>query len=229
MRLLLFDIDGTLLDTGGAGREALLDAGAEIFGVERSAMPPLDLAGATDGGVMRGLFRHFHLRDEPNLRQRFIAAYLRHLETHLQAADFPGTLLPGARDLVHALARRPDAFTLGLLTGNVRRGAALKLRRFDLHHSFPDGAFGDDADDRDLLGPVAVSRFEARLQRRLEPERVLVIGDTTKDVRCAAALGVRCLAVATGAHDRARLEQAGAWRCLNDLSDTSHVLDLLST
>ncbi len=227
MRLLLFDIDGTLLDTGGAGREALLDAGAEVFQIERAAMPPLDLAGATDGSVMRGLFQHFAVQDEPALRQRFITAYLVHLQARLHAGDFPGVLLPGTRALIQTLQTQPDAFALGLLTGNVRHGATLKLRRFDLHEPFADGAFGDDADDRDHLGPVAVRRFEALLQRRFDAGQVIVIGDTIKDVRCAAALGARCLAVATGAHDRALLEQEGAWRCLDNLSDTSQVLDLL--
>lgn len=227
MRLLLFDIDGTLIDTGGAGREALLDAGAEVFAIPRANMPPLDLAGATDGGVMSGLFRHFGFKDDTALRQRFVAAYLRHLKNRLHAEDFAGVLLPGVRALVAALSAFPDEFALGLLTGNVRHGASLKLLRFDLDAPFADGAFGDDADDRDLLGPVAVSRFEQRLGRRFAVERVLVIGDTIKDVRCAAALGARCLAVATGAHDRARLEQAGAWQCLDDLGDTGQVLDLL--
>ena len=227
MRLLLFDIDGTLLDTGGAGREALLDAGAEVFQIERAAMPPLDLAGATDGSVMSSLFQHFQVSDHPELRQRFIAAYLVHLQIRLEARDFPGLLLPGTRTLIEALQAQSDQFALGLLTGNVRDGAVLKLRRFDLHEPFADGAFGDDADNRDHLGPVAVRRFESLLQRRFDLDQVLVIGDTTKDVRCAAALGARCLAVATGAHDRTRLEQAGAWRCLDDLSDTDRVLSLL--
>ncbi len=227
MRLLLFDIDGTLIDTGGAGREALLDAGAEVFAVQRASLPPLDLAGATDGGVMSGLFRHFGIQDEDDLRRRFVSAYLRYLEARLNAEDFAGILLPGVRSLLEVLTACPDEFSLGLLTGNVRQGALLKLLRFDLRAPFADGAFGDDADDRDLLGPVAVSRFEQRLGRRFGNERVLVIGDTIKDVRCATALGARCLAVATGAHDRARLEQAGAWECLDNLNDTRQVLDLL--
>lgn len=103
-----------------------------------------------------------------------------------------------------------------------------KLRRFELNGWFAEGAFGDDAADRNVLGPIAVRRFDALLGRGFAEDQVIVIGDTTRDVACAQAMGARCLAVATGTHEREKLEQAGAWCCLDDLTDTDRVLDLLT-
>ena len=227
MRLLLFDIDGTLVDTRGAGLGALLDAVEEVLEVSREVVPPLDLAGATDGGVIRTLFAQFGRPDHPAARQTYIGNYLRHLERRLHDDLFAGVALPGVSELLQALAAVPDV-ALGLLTGNVRAGAETKLKRFNLHGFFRNGAFGDDAEDRNLLGPVAVKRFEAALGRDIKPEQVIVIGDTVRDVDCAAALGARCLAVATGTHDRQRLEGSSPRHCLDDLRDTARVLDLLT-
>lgn len=227
MRLLLFDIDGTLLDTRGAGLGALLDAVEEVFEVPRDLVPPLDLAGATDGGVMRFLLGSLGRRDEAALRQRYWESYLGHLERRLNEEAFAGVALPGVRGLMEALAGMPEV-RLGLLTGNVREGARRKLRRFELEAFFEEGAFGDDAEDRNLLGPVAVKRFESRAGRPIAVDEVVVIGDTVKDVACARALGARCLAVATGVHGRAGLVESGAWHCLDDLGDTERVVDLLT-
>ncbi len=231
MRLLLFDIDGTLVDTRGAGLTALLDAVEEVFERDRREIPTLDLAGATDFGVVQWLFQQLGRAPEPEIRDRYLTVYLRHLQRRLDESQFGGVELPGVRRLLEALgqlqAGQQERVALGLLTGNVREGAMRKLRRFDLAHWFGEGAFGDDAADRNLLGPIAVQRFDARLGRGFGPDQVLVIGDTTKDVACAQAMGARCLAVATGTHERERLEQAGAWRCLDDLTDTALVVEWL--
>jgi phosphoglycolate phosphatase len=226
MRLLLFDIDGTLVDTRGAGLAALLDAVEQVFEVDRESIPALDLAGATDGGVMRTLFGHLGIPDDLAIRARFIEAYLKRLEHRLNAAYFEGVTLPGVLELVQALSGEEQVM-MGLLTGNVRGGAEQKLRRFNLHSFFVDGSFGDDADDRNLLGPVAVKRFEERCGRGIMPAEVIVIGDTPRDVACAAAFGARCLAVATGVHGRTGLDGSGAWMCLDDLRDTRQVVELL--
>jgi phosphoglycolate phosphatase-like HAD superfamily hydrolase len=227
MRLLLFDIDGTLVDTRGAGLAALLDAVEEVFEVPRGSVPPLDLAGATDGAVLRALFQHLGLADEASLRQRYLTHYLKHLERRLHDDAFHGVSLPGVMGLITELARLPEV-GLGLLTGNVRAGAGHKLKRFGLDAFFEEGAFGDDADDRNLLGPVAVRRFESRVGRAIPVDEVIVIGDTVKDVACAKALGARCLAVATGVHGRAGLVESGAWHCLDDLEEVAKVVELLT-
>jgi phosphoglycolate phosphatase len=227
MRLLLFDIDGTLMDTRGAGLAALLDAVEDVFEVGRDTVPALDLAGATDGGVMRSLFGSLGREDDVEVRRRYLECYLGHLKRRLNDEAFVGVALPGVFELMEALVTVPDV-KLGVLTGNVRVGAEHKLRRFALDHYFEDGAFGDDADDRNLLGPVAVKRFESQLGMSIPADEVIIIGDTVKDVACARAFGARCLAVATGVHGRTGLVESGAWVMLDDLQDTAKVVSLLT-
>jgi phosphoglycolate phosphatase len=225
--LLLFDIDGTLLDTGGAGAGALLDAAEAVFGVRREELPPLDLAGATDGGVIRKIFedaRHDHCEEKA---YAFRECYLQRLHERLQHRDFSGRLLDGVMPLLSHLQSR-HGFSIGLLTGNIRRGAEIKLKRFSIDHHFADGGFGDDGEHRNDLGPVAVSRMERATGRRFGPEQIIVIGDTPKDIACAHAMGARCLAVATGRFKRVELAAFQPWRVLDDLADWERVLEALA-
>lgn len=225
-RLLLFDIDGTLLDTGGAGGSALLDAAEEVLDVKREDLPPLDLAGATDGAVIRKIFTDAgHLLDEDKA-EAYRLSYLRHLKYRLHHEDSLGKLLPGVISLLSRLAD-DDRFFIGLLTGNLRHGANLKLERFGISHYFRDGGFGEDGEHRNLLGPVAVTRMEKASSRSFRSEQVIVIGDTPKDIACAHAMSARCLAVATGKFDRASLLPHQAWALLDDLSEVDRVMELL--
>lgn len=225
-KLLLFDIDGTLLDTGGSGGASLLDAVEQLFGVSRQELPPLDLAGATDGGVVRRLFQQVGRDFHPDAMAAYVDCYLGHLDRRLQAPGFVGRTLPGVVELLNAL-RVAGSADIGLLTGNVRRGAELKLQRFDLQHHFLDGAFGDDAEDRNLLGPVAMDRVSSLTGRRYAVEDVIVIGDTPKDISCAHAIGARCLAVGTGQFAAESLRAHQPWLCLENLAETQRVCDLL--
>lgn len=225
-RLILFDIDGTLLDTAGAGGAALLDAAEEVFGLPRDHFPPLDLAGATDGGVIRKLFSDAELPLETTRARAFQEAYLKRLKYHLGHETFRGRLLDGVPALLAQLTL-DCSFSIGLLTGNWRRGADLKLDRFEIGHHFMDGGFGDDGEDRNHLGPVAVRRMEEKTGKRFAPQQVTVIGDTPRDIACAHAMGARCLAVATGRFDHAALTKEGAWRTVVDLKDTNSVIEAL--
>lgn len=221
-RLLLFDIDGTLLDTGGAGGASLLDAVEEILGTSREKLPPLDLAGATDGGVVRTLFGQTGHAMEDALINKYLDCYLGRLRSRLDAPGFTGRLLPGVPALLAKLSQLDQA-DIGLLTGNIRAGAEAKLARFSLSSFFVDGAFGDDAEDRNLLGPVALSRMSAITGQSYHPGDVIVIGDTPKDIACAHAMGARCMAVATGHFDMDSLSLHQPWTVRHTLEDTADV------
>lgn len=211
VRLWLFDIDGTLVDAGGAGMRALKDAARECFGDEG---PELDLAGSTDSGIVRGMFRHFGREVDEAGVESFYATYLIRLEEHLSGGEFAGRVLPGAVEMLARLSERDD-ITLGLLTGNIEGGARAKMEHYGLNHHFAFGAYGCDHHDRNRLGPVALERAAAHAGRDFAPEETLIIGDTPKDIACARALGARCLAVATGTVPPAGLKEA------------DHVLDSL--
>lgn len=220
--LLLFDIDGTLLDTRGAGLRALIDAVEDAFNIPEQRVPELDLAGSTDSGIIHGLFPALGVVMSERNVERFYSAYLEALEGHLHDDGFTGELLPGVAPLLSRLENDPHV-TLGLLTGNIESGARLKLQRFGLSHYFPTGAFGDDHHDRNHLGPIAVERMEAVAGRRFLPHEISVIGDTPRDIACARAIGARSVCVATGSYDCPDLEPHGPDLLLEDLSSTIEV------
>ncbi|MDB6076980.1 MAG: gph 2 [Akkermansiaceae bacterium] len=199
--LWLFDIDGTLVDSGGAGLRSLQEAVSECFGADG---PEFDLAGSTDLGVIAGIYRHFDRDEELAQTEAFFAAYLRRLEWNLVHGGFPGHVLPAAPELLTHLENLPDV-SLGLLTGNISGGAAAKMRHYGLERYFAFGAYGSDHADRNLLGPVALERAAAHAGRDFAPSDALVIGDTPKDIACAHAMGAKCLAVATGSFTRQQL------------------------
>ncbi|WP_035603370.1 HAD family hydrolase [Haloferula sp. BvORR071] len=223
-RLWLFDIDGTLVDTGGAGMRALQQATAECYGGEG---PPLDLAGSTDLGVLAGILAHFDLAHAEGEAERFFAIYLAHLERNLAAGTWHGRVLPGAAGLLDELSRRSD-ITIGLLTGNIAGGAGAKMRHYGLDHHFPFGAYGCDHADRNLLGPVALDRAAAHAGMTFTAQETLVIGDTPKDIACAHAMGARCLAVATGKFSAEQLRAAGADRVVQTLEDPQILLEFVA-
>ena len=222
--LLLFDIDGTLLNTGGAGIAALSQGFARAFPEQAARMPELDLAGATDSGLVINIFRHAEIEHTEENDARFLDAYLIHLRENLPS--FGGQLLPGITDLLEALSAHPGA-TLGLLTGNIERGARLKVDHFGIGHHFGFGSYGDDHHDRDELGPIAIQRASAATGKEFAGERVYVIGDTVKDIRCARAAGANAIAVATGGIPRAELEEHAPDHLFDDLADTAAILQSL--
>lgn len=204
--LYLFDIDGTLVDTGGAGMVALEQTTLEIFG---EAGPALDLAGATDMGIVIGICRHFSVEPTAEHITHYLALYQQKLDWNLAHGGFPGRVFDGAVVLLEELAVRPHA-TLGLLTGNTAGGAASKVRHYGLARYFGFGAYGCDHPDRNRLGPIALNRAASHAGRDFTPEETWIIGDTPKDIACARAIGARCLAVATGRFTTDELTACGA-------------------
>ncbi len=208
-RLLLFDIDGTLLTTGGAGERGFAEAFHEAFGI-LDDLSTIDFAGATDSRITRMLFDKHGLPGTSENHERFKTAYLPRLTANLPL--LPGRVMPGIVELLPALRERPTEFALGLLTGNYAEAADLKLVHYGLAEFFSFGAFADDSPDRDRLGPVALRRARERFGANSFPEPardVLLLGDTPRDIACARACGARVLAVATGRHGREALAAHG--------------------
>jgi phosphoglycolate phosphatase-like HAD superfamily hydrolase len=217
-RLILFDIDGTLLSAGGAPRRAFRRALAEHFGTE-GAVASDDFSGKTDPQIVYDLMRAAGFADD-HIEERiagFFAYYLEELEREL-AVETRHRLYPGVAELLPALAADPRV-ALGLLTGNIEAGARLKLAHFGLWELFSLGAYGSDDRTRDRLGPVALARAEARFGRPFRGDEAVVVGDTPADVRCARAIGAVAVAVATGRPTRETLEATGPDVLLDSLAD----------
>lgn len=223
MRLVLFDIDGTLLSAGGAGRRALGRALLDVFGTA-GPIDSYDFHGGTDPQIVRDLLAaagvsvHEVLAGEAEL----FARYLEHLAAEL--GDGSGVrLYPGVAALIEALAGEPGC-VVGLLTGNIEAGARLKLMPTGLWPRFRIGAYGSDDADRTRLPGVAARRAQALMGRALRGRDLIVIGDTPRDVGCGRAFGAVCLAVATGRHAVAELQACGADHVFPDLGDVDRVM-----
>ena len=219
-KLLLFDIDGTLLTSGGAGERALRLGFRDRFGIDDD-LSSIEIAGRTDSGIVREMLAAHRLPATPENIAAFLDGYLHHLAQEIPRT--PGRLLPGILPLLDALQPRAD-IVLALLTGNLARGAEIKLRHYGVWHYFEFGAFADDHHDRNQLGPFAQAR--ARAQRGIEfpPERIFVLGDTPHDIACARAIGAKAIAIATGKFSQADLAAHTPDFLFEDLSDLDAVL-----
>ena len=202
-RLLLFDVDMTLLWSGGAGTKAMNLAFQELFGLP-DGFANVEFSGRTDRAICLDALRlHVIEGDHEALLERFKQRYQRLLPETLRRTE--GHLMPGIGDLLEALGHR-DGVRLGLATGNFRRGAELKLAHYGIDRFFLDGGFGDDSEDRAELVRAAIER----LADGVSPRDVLVIGDTPHDVASARANGAVAVAVATGPHSQEELTRCGA-------------------
>ena len=249
VKLLLFDVDGTLVLTAGAAVRAMDEAFVEVFGV-RGAFEHVSMPGRTDGAILgdafvRALPQSQILADAMSAASvhavdgqvaRFKAAYFARFSEEIQKPvsaspaghrrhRFKG-VLPGVRHLLDRLSVCDDMF-LALLTGNYEQGARIKLEYFDLWRYFVCGAFGEDGVNRHELVPVAMARARAAGCPALDPRDVIIVGDTPLDVACARDGGVRCLAVATGGYSVDALGAAGAEVVFETLANTEAVLAAL--
>lgn len=227
-RLVLFDIDGTLLSAQGAPRRAFHRALFDVYGTTgpidahtfdgktdpQIARELLVLAGLTDAAVDVGL-------------PKLWSIYLRELARELALPDQRTLVYTGVRELLKALESLQQEIVLGLLTGNIQPGAALKLESARITNGFRVGAFGSDHERRDQLPAVAVERARELTGVHFREREVVIIGDTPSDVTCGRSLAVRAIGVATGRHDAASLEAAGADHVFADLSDTDAVLRVI--
>ncbi len=213
--LILWDIDGTLLHSGGAGMRALTAALRSVHGIEGS-LAGVDFAGRTDPWIVRQVLRKFGLPASPEAISRYLDGYLTVLPAQMAAAG--ARVLPGAKRLLDEAAARPDV-AQALLTGNVRRGAETKLGYHGLWHYFPVGAFADDSEIRDELGPHALRRAREHWGVEFAAARVWIVGDTPHDIACARAIGARVLAVASGASPVAELARHGPDALMENLED----------
>ncbi len=211
--LFLFDIDGTLLVTEGAAREAFSAAAFEIFGIEDD-LKQVEFAGRTEPLIVADLLARRGL----SLREDQEGPFWDALVGHMERLFVPprGRLLPGVPELLDTLEGHPE-FCLGLLTGNLSRVARIKLARFGLEDRFGFGAFGEEAADRNELARLAVRRASDRLG--LPAARTIVVGDTPYDIECARAAGAHAVAVATGGVDREVLAAHGPDLVLDGFSD----------
>ena len=226
-RLVLFDIDGTLLAAGGAGARAFRDALMEVFGTPG----PIDghsFAGKTDPQIASELLgaaglEHEHITARlPELWR----SYLARLEPELARSRL--RVLPGVPELLARIEEAPTDAVLGLLTGNLRDGARLKLDAAGIgFRRFAVGAYGCDHADRAELPAVAVERAEERTGRRFQRKEIVVIGDTPNDIACGEALGVRTIAVATGSYTQDHLAACGPDYLFASLEGTNAVLDTI--
>lgn len=222
-RLLLFDIDGTLVLTGGAGKRAMERAFEELFGVS-DAFADVSMAGRTDRWLIEGAFAAHEIDATPVRLEQFRARYLTLLATAIgESGTGRRGVMPGVAEAMTRLRTRSDVH-LALLTGNYAGGARIKLDHFGLWHHFAWGAFGDDHAERDALAIAALADAAARGVALADPSHAVVIGDTPFDIDCARAAGARVIAVATGHHGLDELQACAPDLALADLRDVESVL-----
>jgi phosphoglycolate phosphatase-like HAD superfamily hydrolase len=195
IRLVLFDIDGTLVHTGGAGTAAFTKTFATEFNLHHGT-EKMKFAGRTDVSLVREFFKIHALNETPEHFRQFFERYVFWLDQIL--AHSTGSVCRGVREFLHDLQALPQPPRLGLLTGNIRLGAEIKLRRFGLWEQFEFGGFADDDEDRNQIAVAVFQRARRLLGKDLKPEEVVVVGDTPWDIRCGRFIGARVLAVATG-------------------------------
>jgi phosphoglycolate phosphatase len=233
-KLILWDIDGTLIRTGGAGVRAMTRAFSETCGIA-DALHRVEVAGRTDRLIMTDALALSGRPLDDALLEEFRCLYCTYLREELLAmpqyehtdGGVKGTL-PGVRTILDALEQRDD-IDLALLTGNFRVSAEIKLAHYDLWRYFPWGAFADDALERPDLLPVALTRYHAHTARAIDPAQVIIVGDTPHDVTCAKSGGAKVVAVATGTFNAQALAGYEPDVVFEDLSDREAFMSAIST
>jgi phosphoglycolate phosphatase-like HAD superfamily hydrolase len=222
--LILWDIDGTLVNMDNAGERALLISIKELYERDLGEKLPVDLKGRTDTSIARDLLAHLGVPGNPEEEKRLTQAYLSHMP--MTMPEGKARVLAGIREALDAIHEHPEIHQ-ALLTGNLKEGAKLKLSFLDLWKYFEFGAFADDSHIRNELGPFALARAKEKLGIDFPPDRVWIIGDTPHDVACGKAIGAKTIAVATGAFSVEQLSELNPTHTFKDFSDTQALLDLV--
>jgi phosphoglycolate phosphatase len=230
--LILFDIDMTLVTTHGSGVRCLNDAGKALFG-DGFSSTGIEYGGRLDPLIIHDLLVNARVEPSAEHAAALRAGYAQRMQALHESGDAKSDALPGTHDLVDALADI-EGITLGLLTGNFEETGTLKVRHAGFAmHPFAVRVWGDCSPHtpphRSHLPPVGIERFAALHGRAIDPQQVVIIGDTVHDVSCALDNGCRVLAVATGHHPADQLTQAGAHRVVGDLTRTEELVEWLTT
>lgn len=225
LKVLLFDIDGTLIYTGGAGKRAFVDTLRDAFGID-DTLEDIPFSGKTDPLIVREIFSKHRIEPSAAHFDRFLETYVGCLERII--ADPRGSVFPGIREILETCFDDPGIL-LGLLTGNIQRGAQIKLTHYRIYHYFAFGAFGDDHEDRNEIARIAHERTNRRSGRVIEPQNIFVIGDTPRDIACGRAIGARTVAVATGKYSGDELREHKPDFLFENLGDAEHFLDSVKT
>jgi len=219
-RIYLFDIDGTLITSGGAGVHSFTEA-VRTFCGGTAALEGINFAGNTDTGIARSVLVAAGMEPTDAHVMGLLDAYLSILPGRMGLHD--GRLLPGIIPLLDSLKERPDC-VLALLTGNLAAGAEVKLSHYGVWHYFGFGAYADDHHLRNKLGPVAAARALEEHGEEFTPDRIYVIGDTPRDIECGKAFGALTVAVATGHYSREELTSHHPDFLFDDFSDPAAVM-----
>jgi phosphoglycolate phosphatase len=221
MKLILFDLDGTILLSGGAGARAVNRACKKIHGIE-DVMDRIMPDGKTDTAILREIFRAIEKDFSPDQVNGLFKEYLIFLKEEV-ANSTEYRVMPGIPELIRALYER-DNIIIGIATGNIEEAALIKLERSGLSHYFKFGGFGSDFENREELIRIAIERGEKFLNYEREFESVFVIGDTPLDVFHARAAGAKTVAVATGSYSVSDLERCNPDYLFENFSDFESVL-----
>ena len=224
MRLVLFDIDGTILRSGGVGRIAMERALTQVFGSAGDRDYKYD--GKTDKQIVRELMRVEGLPDEQidSRMTDLLDTYISGLYAELESGEREVHVYPGVRELLDALEKE-QSVVMGLLTGNIELGAKAKLRAAGIDiERFRVNAFGSDHEHRPELPGVAQRRAREVLGAEIHGNKLIVIGDTPADIRCGESIGARAIGVATGRYSTAELAEHGAYAVFETLADTDEVM-----
>jgi phosphoglycolate phosphatase-like HAD superfamily hydrolase len=226
MKLILFDIDGTLMHSGGAGTKAVESAICEVLGMSCKELGEnnVSMAGKTDPQILKEILEILSVSYDSEMLKEILGKYLSHLSVEIAGSG--KRLMPSVIETLDWLGGIGNAH-LGLLTGNIKDGARIKLSSLGIWEKFGFGAYGSDNEDRNMLLPEALGSFRSLTGQEVTFRDCIVIGDTPRDVECSKPYGAYSLAVATGPYDMDALNNTDADAVIRDLSDAREVLSPL--